>query len=63
MAGRARGHPPAADADAGAFGEVVINATSGVNSLAALHQVGRDNLAGKVLLDVANSPDPSGPRR
>lgn len=40
-------------ADAGAFGELVINATSGVNSLAALNQVGADNLAGKVLLDLA----------
>lgn len=40
-------------ADAGAFGEVVINATSGAASLAALDLVGADNLAGKPLLDLA----------
>jgi predicted dinucleotide-binding enzyme len=41
-------------ADAAAFGEVVINATAGAHSLAALHAAGAENLRGKVLVDVAN---------
>jgi 8-hydroxy-5-deazaflavin:NADPH oxidoreductase len=40
--------------DAAAFGELVINATYGVHSLAALEQAGAANLAGKPLLDVSN---------
>lgn len=40
-------------AEAGAHGEVVINATNGANSLAALEAAGAENLAGKVLLDLA----------
>jgi predicted dinucleotide-binding enzyme len=40
-------------ADAAEFGEVVVNATSGRVSLAALELAGADNLAGKVLVDVA----------
>lgn len=40
-------------AEAGAFGEVVLNATNGANSLAALEAVGTEHLAGKVLLDLA----------
>jgi predicted dinucleotide-binding enzyme len=40
-------------AEAGAHGEVVMNATSGAVSLAALEQVGSANLAGKVLIDIA----------
>jgi predicted dinucleotide-binding enzyme len=41
-------------ADAAAFGEVVINATSGSHSLEALRAAGAENLRGKVLIDVAN---------
>ena len=41
----------AADAD------LVVNATNGQASLAALGEVGSDHLAGKVLLDVANPLD------
>ncbi|MEM7326148.1 MAG: NAD(P)-binding domain-containing protein [Actinomycetota bacterium] len=37
--------------------EVVVNATNGVNSLAALELVGSELLAGKVLIDVANALD------
>lgn len=44
-------------ADAAAFGELVFNCTSGANSLAALHAAGAANLAGKVLVDVANPLD------
>lgn len=39
--------------EAGAHGDVVINATAGVNALSALEAVGAANLAGKVLLDLA----------
>ncbi|WP_043650999.1 NADPH-dependent F420 reductase [Cellulosimicrobium cellulans] len=38
---------------AGAHGELVLNATGGAVSLDALEEVGAENLAGKVLLDLA----------
>ena len=44
-------------ADAAAFGETVINATDGAASIDALKAAGEDNLAGKVLVDVANPLD------
>jgi 8-hydroxy-5-deazaflavin:NADPH oxidoreductase len=44
-------------AGAAAFGELVFNCTSGVHSLAALEAAGAENLAGKVLIDVANALD------
>ena len=44
-------------ADAAAFGELVFNCTSGAGSLQALEAAGADNLAGKTLVDVANSLD------
>jgi predicted dinucleotide-binding enzyme len=44
-------------ADAAADAEVVVNATAGGTSLAALDAAGATNLAGKVLLDVANPLD------
>ena len=44
-------------ATAAAFGELVVNATSGAVSLAALAAAGVENLAGKVLVDVANPLD------
>ena len=37
--------------------ELVVNATNGAASLAALGEVGEEHLAGKVLLDVANPLD------
>jgi 8-hydroxy-5-deazaflavin:NADPH oxidoreductase len=40
-------------AEAGAHGELVVNATAGAVSLAALEATGADNVAGKTLLDVA----------
>ena len=40
-------------ADAGAHGEIVVNASAGANSLHALELVGAENLAGKVLIDLA----------
>jgi predicted dinucleotide-binding enzyme len=46
-------------ADAAGFGEVAINATAGAASLAALQMAGAEQLAGKVLLDVANPLDTS----
>jgi predicted dinucleotide-binding enzyme len=39
--------------EAGSHGEVVLNATGGAVSLDALEQVGVENLAGKILLDLA----------
>ena len=44
-------------ADAAGFGEVVVNATAGVASLAALEAAGAQNLAGKVLIDISNPLD------
>ncbi len=46
-------------AEAAAFGEVVVNATAGAASLQALQMAGARNLAGKVLIDVANPIDPA----
>ena len=47
-------------ADAAEFGELLINATSGGASLQALGAAGAENLAGKVLVEVANPLDFSG---
>jgi 8-hydroxy-5-deazaflavin:NADPH oxidoreductase len=44
-------------AQAAAHGEVLVNATAGQASLAALTLAGADNLAGKVLIDIANALD------
>jgi predicted dinucleotide-binding enzyme len=44
-------------AHAAAHGEVVVNATQGAGSLDALKAAGENNLAGKVLLDIANPLD------
>jgi predicted dinucleotide-binding enzyme len=44
-------------ADAAADAEVVVNATSGAASLEVLDLAGAANLAGKVLLDIANPLD------
>ncbi len=59
----AREHPQVAVAslaDAASGADVVINATSGGNSLSALEGAGEANLTGKVLIDVANPLDFSG---
>src|SRR5438128_2553003 len=45
-------------ADAVAAAPVVVNATNGLHSLAALEQVGAAALAGKTLVDVANELRP-----
>jgi predicted dinucleotide-binding enzyme len=47
-------------ADAAQFAELVVNATAGGASLEALRAAGDENLAGKVVLDVANPLDFSG---
>ena len=44
-------------ADATADAELVLNATAGTASIPALEAAGRDRLAGKVLLDIANPLD------
>ncbi len=43
--------------DAAKFGELLLNCTSGGGSLEALTAAGADNLAGKVLIDIANPLD------
>jgi 8-hydroxy-5-deazaflavin:NADPH oxidoreductase len=43
--------------EAAAFGEILFNCTAGTASLAALAQAGAENLAGKLLVDVANPLD------
>ncbi|BDG10087.1 NADPH-dependent F420 reductase [Anaeromyxobacter paludicola] len=51
-----RAHPAvrlATFPEAGAHGELVVNATAGAVSLSALEAVGKTHLAGKVLLDLA----------
>ena len=52
-----RGASAADYAGAATFGQLIINATPGAVSLDALAQAGAANLAGKVLLDVANPID------
>jgi predicted dinucleotide-binding enzyme len=44
-------------ADAAQFGELVFNCTAGAASLDALRAAGDGNLAGKILIDVANPLD------
>jgi predicted dinucleotide-binding enzyme len=44
-------------AEAAAYGEVVVNGTSGDASLKALDAAGADNLDGKILIDIANPLD------
>lgn len=43
--------------DAAAFGEMVFNCTAGMHSIEALRSAGAENLAGKILVDVANPLD------
>ncbi|PVZ55985.1 NADPH-dependent F420 reductase [Arthrobacter sp. H-02-3] len=47
----------AAFADAAAGAELIVNATNGGGSLAALTAAGSGNLAGKVIMDIANPLD------
>ena len=44
-------------ADAAAFGEVILNATSGMGTLAALEAGGDQTVDGKILIDVSNPLD------
>jgi predicted dinucleotide-binding enzyme len=56
----AEAHPEvrvASFTDAAAEGAVVVNATNGASSLAALTSAGEANLAGKVVVDIANPLD------
>jgi predicted dinucleotide-binding enzyme len=46
-------------ADAAAFGELLFNCTAGMHSIAVLESAGTENLADKVLVDVANALDSS----
>ncbi|MBN8706999.1 MAG: NAD(P)-binding domain-containing protein [Bacteroidetes bacterium] len=44
-------------AEAAAFGETILNATMGGSSIQVLNLAGANNLAGKILIDVANPLD------
>jgi predicted dinucleotide-binding enzyme len=44
-------------ADAAAYAEIIVNATSGYGALPALELAGAGNLAGKVLVDISNPLD------
>lgn len=44
-------------AEAAQHGEIVLNATNGISSLAALDAAGEAHLAGKILIDIANPLD------
>ena len=44
-------------AEAAAFGEIVFNCTKGEVSIEVLHLAGEENLAGKILIDIANPLD------
>jgi 8-hydroxy-5-deazaflavin:NADPH oxidoreductase len=44
-------------ADAAAFGEIIFNCTAGVGSIEALKMAGEKNLAGKIIVDIANPLD------
>ncbi len=44
-------------AEAAAYGEIIINCTAGKVTLEALQLAGRENLQGKILVDVANPLD------
>lgn len=44
-------------ADAAKHGEILFNCTSGTGSIAALQAAGAENLAGKILVDIANPLD------
>jgi predicted dinucleotide-binding enzyme len=59
---RQEAHPGvglAAAAEVAARAELVVNATNGAGSIAMLETAGQENLAGKVLVDVANPLDVS----
>jgi predicted dinucleotide-binding enzyme len=50
--------PVVASAEAVASADVVINAVQGVDSIPLLTSIGADNLAGRVLWDIANAANP-----
>lgn len=43
--------------EAAMFGEIILNATLGIKSIAALKSAGEKNLNGKILIDVSNPLD------
>jgi 8-hydroxy-5-deazaflavin:NADPH oxidoreductase len=45
--------------ESAAFGEIVINATTGTGSLSNLEAAGKENLKGKLLIDISNPMDKS----
>lgn len=57
LAGEGKGGRAGSVAETAAHGEMVFNATAGSASLDALRMAGAEDLAGKILVDVANPPD------
>jgi predicted dinucleotide-binding enzyme len=43
--------------EAASFGELIVNATSGAGTLPALEAAGKENLGGKILMDISNPLD------
>ena len=43
--------------EAAAFGELIVNATNGTGALEAMELAGKQNLSGKVILDISNPLD------
>jgi 8-hydroxy-5-deazaflavin:NADPH oxidoreductase len=48
---------PGTFAEAAAFGELIVNATNGMGTLPALESAGKENLSGKIILDISNPLD------
>src|SRR5512133_2923910 len=44
-------------ADSAEFGEIIVNATNGANSLNALDLATEENLSGKIIIDLSNALD------
>ena len=57
VAGAGSGASQGTFADAAASGDVVFNCTAGTASLQALQMAGTENLAGRILIDLANPLD------
>jgi hypothetical protein len=57
LAGAGQGARAGSFAEAAAHGDMIVNATAGSGSLAALELAGAANLQGKVLIDISNPLD------
>ena len=48
---------PGTFSETAAFGELIVNATNGMGTMPALESAGKQNLSGKILLDISNPLD------